>query len=143
MAIFFGGEKVEAVLFSPLQGKLTFEGKPASDAKINLWIKWKDSEGETFSYTADEDGMFSIPEHTATYKQSAIAQIVITQEITVEFKNKNYLIWTLSKSKTDRFGELGGSPTGLTCNITDELEPVAENQILMATNCHWDSISRS
>lgn len=36
MAIFFGGEKVEAVLFSPLEGKLTFEGKPASGAKINL-----------------------------------------------------------------------------------------------------------
>jgi hypothetical protein len=67
MAILFGGEKVEAVLFSPLQGKLTFQGEPASGAKIHLWIKWKDSEGETFSYVADEEGMFSIPTHTATY----------------------------------------------------------------------------
>lgn len=141
MAIFFGGEKVEAVLFSPLEGKLTFDGKPASGAKINLWIKWKDSKGETFSYTTDGDGKFAIPEHIATYRQSAIAQIVITQEITIEYKNQKYLIWTLSKSKTEKFSELGGRPIGLTCEMTGELEPVAENQVLMATNCRWDSIS--
>src|SRR5688572_19089622 len=113
MAIFFGGEKVEAVLFSPLEGKLTFDGKPASGAKINLWIKWKDSKGATISYTSDGDGKFAIPEHIATYRQSAIAQIVITQEITVEYKNQKYLIWTLSKSKTEKFSELGGRPIGL------------------------------
>ena len=93
MAIFFGGEKVDAVLFSPLEGKLTFEGKPASGAKIHLWIKWKDSKGETFSYTADEEGRFSIPQHNATYKQKAIAQIVITQKINVVHQGASYEIW--------------------------------------------------
>jgi hypothetical protein len=139
MAIFFGGEKVEAVLFSPLQGKLTFEGKPASDAKINLWIKWKDSEGETFSYTADEDGMFSIPEHTATYKQSAIAQLVIVQKIMIEYRNNSFEIWNLSKMEPGIFTELGVKPKNVICELTSELTTVRGDGSLGGVACKWES----
>lgn len=139
---FLGGEKVEAVLFSPLQGKLTFEGKPASGAKINLWIKWKDSEGETFSYIADEDGIFSIPIHTATYSQRAIAQLVITQIITVEYRNNSFEVWNLSKMDPGIFKELGGKPTNLTCEITSELIAISGNGLLGGVACKWESIER-
>jgi len=36
MSIFFKGKKVEAVLFSPLEGKMTYQGKPAAGATIKL-----------------------------------------------------------------------------------------------------------
>lgn len=142
MAIFFGGEKVEAVLFSPLRGQLTFEGKPASGAKINLWIKWKDSKGETFSYTADEDGNFSIPQHTATYKQSAIAQLVIVQKITVEHRNDTFEIWNLSKMEPEAFTELGGKPTNVVCELTSELATVRGNGSLGGVACKWESMEK-
>lgn len=141
MSLFFGGEKKEAVLFSTLEGQLTLNGAPAAGAKIKLWIKWKDAEGEYFDYTADEKGYFLIPEKSATYKESAIAQIVITQEITVNYEHTEYLIWTLSKTSTHRYGELGGRPENLTCEISNDLEPIRSNDILMATNCRWDSVS--
>lgn len=143
MAIFFGGEKVEATLFSPLQGKLTFEDKPASGAKINLWIKWKDSEGETFSYIADEDGMFSIPTHTATYRQRAIAQLVITQIITVEYRNNAFEVWNLSKMDPGIFKELGGKPTNVVCELTSELTVVGGNGLLGGVACKWDSMEKT
>ena len=142
MSPFFGREKVEAVLFSALEGQLTLQGKPATGAKINLWIKWKNEEGEHFSFTADENGFFHIPQKVATYKENALAQIVITQEITVEYGNESYLIWTLSKTSIHQFGELGGKASKLTCELTNDLEATRTDDILMGTSCSWDSISK-
>jgi hypothetical protein len=142
MSLFFGGEKKEAVLFSPLEGVITFNGKPASGAKIDLWIKWKDAAGEHFGFTTDENGFFQIPLKTATYKESALAQIVITQEITVAYADESYLIWTLSKTSTHASGELGGKAANLTCELTSDLEAIRTDDILMATSCSWRSISK-
>ena len=142
MSLFFGGEKKEAVLFSPLEGKITFEGNPAAGAKINLWIKWKDKKGEHFGFTADENGFFHIPQKVAIYKENPLAQIVITQEITVEYDNENYLIWTLSKSNTHQFGELGGKPSNLTCELTTEEMDTHLEYALMGTLCKWDKLTK-
>lgn len=142
MSLFFGGKEVNAVLFSSLDGRITLDGKPASNAKIKLWIKWKDQQGETFIYTADENGVFSIPEQLATYKENALAQIVITQEITVEYLGESYLVWTLSKTNTHEFGELGGKPSNLVCELTNDLEPIRTDSVLMGTVCHWDAIAK-
>lgn len=142
MSLFFGGEKVDAVLFSPLEGKLTFNGKPASEAKLKLLIKWKDTEGEHFDFTPDENRFFHISQKVATYKERALTQIVITQEITVEYDNESYLIWTVSKTSTHQFGELGGKASNLTCELTNDLEAIRTDEILMGTSCSWDSISK-
>ncbi len=140
MSLFFGGEKKEAVLFSPLEGKITFEGKPAAGAKINLWIKWKDAKGENFEFTSDKNGYFQIPQQITTYKENPLAQIVITQEITVEYERESYLIWTLSKTNTHLYGELGGKPQNVTCELTtEEMDAHLENT-LMGTLCKWDQL---
>lgn len=142
MAIFFGGEKVEAVLFSPLEGKLTFEGKPAVGAKIELWIKWKDSKGETFTYTTDNDGYFKIPEHRASYRQVAIAQLVIVQKINVQYNDNNYLVWNMSKMDGEIFGELGGKPINLVCEITSDLTTIRNSSVLGGIGCEWDAVQK-
>lgn len=143
MAFFNKAEK-EAVLFSPLEGHLLFNGKPASNAKITLWIKWKDIKGDFFHFKADENGYFSIPEKKSYYKENPLAQIVITQEITVEYNNETYLIWTLSKTSTLIYEEFGGKPDNLKCELLDDLEATRTNNILMGTNCKWitNSISK-
>lgn len=140
MSLFFGGEKKEAILFSPMKGQLTLDGVPAAGANITLWIKWKNSEGKYFRFVSDENGFFEIPEYKDSYKESAIAQIVITQEITVEYLGEKYLIWALSKTNTHLFGELGGAPKGLKCELKSDLEPTRSNDVLIATNCQWVDI---
>lgn len=141
MSLFFGGEKVEAVLFSPLEGKLTFNGKPASGAKIKLWFAWKDQEGEFHHYTADENGFFSIPAHTASYKQNFLAQLVISQEITVEHEGQTYEMWVMSKMDPAAFTELGGEAVNLICELTNELTTIRGNHSLGGTACTWDSLN--
>lgn len=141
MSLFFGGKAVEAVLFSPLDGQITLDGRPASQAKIKLWIKWKDEKGEHFTYTADDNGFFHIPKQTATYKENVLAQIVITQEITIEYAGNSYLAWTLSKTNTHEFGELGGKPSKLICELAGDLEPIRTDAVLMGTICRWSGVS--
>ena len=142
MSIFFKGEEVEAVLFSPLEGQLTYKGKPAAGAKIKLWIAWKDKQGETEYFSADEQGYFKLPKKTVVYRDSPLAQIVIVQELYVEYQANSYLIWSLSKTKTGEFSELGGKPIGFRCELEDELETIRTDDVLMGTACQWDSIEK-
>ena len=138
MSLFFGGEQTEAVLFSPLEGQLTFEGKPVSGAKIKLWLAWKDKDGESHHYTTDDNGFFSIPVHTASYKENFLAQLVISQEITVEYEGQAYEMWVMSKMDPAEFTELGVKPANLRCELTNELVTIRGNNSLGGTACNWD-----
>lgn len=140
MSLFFGGEKVEAVLFSPLEGKLTFNGKPAAGAKLKLWLAWKDKEGEFHDYVTDDQGFFKIPRHVASYKQNPLAQLVVSQEITIDYRGNAYEIWIMSKMDAAEFTELGGRPTNLTCELESELITVRGDGSLGGTACRWESL---
>ena len=140
MSLFFGGEKKEAVLFSPLEGKLTLNGKSASGAKITLWLAWKDKEGEYHHFSADEAGHFSIPAQIAIYKESPLLQISIGQTITVDYEGREYLIWRAGKTTTTLYGELGGRPKNVTCELSDpEMNPYLEHALL-ETLCKWEKL---
>lgn len=138
MGLFFGREKVEAVLFSPLEGKITVEGKPAAQAKLKLWYGWKDTKGETFHYTADDDGFFKIPKHTAMYKPFFLAQLVISQELTVEYEGTSHQVWLMSKKDPAEFTELGAKPINLTCELNNELTTVKGIWSSGGTKCKWE-----
>jgi hypothetical protein len=142
MSLFFGKKsKVDVVLFSPLEGKLTFRGEPLSNTKIKLHISWKDKEGESFYYSTDTNGFFSIPKIKSEYEESPLAQLVIRQELTVEHDNNFYEVWTMSKMESAEFTELGGKPVGLVCEVTDDLTTVRGIRSLGGVACTWESLT--
>ncbi len=58
----FFSKTEEVVLFSPLEGSITLEGKPLVGAKIELKLKWYDGkEKENFFIESDEKGFFHFP----------------------------------------------------------------------------------
>lgn len=138
MSPMFGGNESEIVVFSPLEGRLFFEGKPLSGADISLWVSWKDKTGHTFHYKTDENGFFLIPKITDLYKDSALVQLVITQEITVNYRGESYLIWTLSKTDGGLNVEFGGEPKNLTCDLTEDLKTIRTDEVLMGSRCEWE-----
>ncbi|MEW5756921.1 MAG: DUF6795 domain-containing protein [Pseudomonadota bacterium] len=140
MSIFFKGKEVEAVLFSPLEGKITYQGKPAAGAKIMRWVAWKDTDGETDVFYADNQGKFNIPKKTIIYKENPLVQISIGQELTVEYQGKRTLIWKAGKSSSHLFGELGGQPVGLTCELTKEEMTAHLEHALVETLCEWENL---
>jgi len=142
MSIFFKGKEVEAVLFSPLEGKMTYQGKPAAGATIKLWVAWKDKEGQTEEYTVGDNGDFSIPKKTVVYKANPLAQLVIKQKLTVFFEGQEFNIWALSKMEEAVFTELGGKPINFTCELTNDEKTVRGNRSLGGTRCTWESLEK-
>ncbi|MGQ9425241.1 DUF6795 domain-containing protein [Gilvimarinus sp. F26214L] len=139
MAI-FKGEKVEAVLFSPLEGTLLYRGEPAAGATLKRWVAWKDERGEVDTFIADDNGRFELPEKTARYRDDPLAQISIGQSVTVEYGGESFKIWDAGKSTTDLYGELGGRPIGLKCEITRREVDHHVDIGLVSTICQWDRL---
>lgn len=140
MSLFFGGPKKEVILFSPIEGTLTFQGTPLANAKIKLHLTWKDQKGETFYYSTNEDGSFKIPQHKSEFKESPLAQLVIRQELTVEHNGNHYEVWIMSKMDPAEFTEFGGEPVGLVCEITNDLTTVRGINSLGGVSCSWKSL---
>lgn len=138
MSIFSKKPKQEVVVCSPMEGQLTFQGKPASGAKIVRWFAWKDQEGESKIYYADENGYFSLPIETDMRKPSILSQFVAKQLVTVTYGGRDYDIWYNSKMTDSIDGEYGGPPSNLRCELTREPEIRNGESILLETSCEWD-----
>lgn len=136
----FSGKEEDVVLFSPLEGTLTFQGKPAAGAKITRKVSWKDDVGETDVFYADDKGHFSLPLKSAHLKLSAVSQLVINQDVSVQFNNSDHLIWTMGKGAKTLFGELGGKPLGVSCELTGDLVRVDVPDGLLGTSCKWETL---
>jgi hypothetical protein len=139
----FSGKEEEVVLFSPMEGKLTFEGKPAADAKIVRSLKWKGEVVETDTFHANQKGEFDIPSKKDTIKISPLTQFVVQQDIFVYFKEKKYHVWDMGKLSKLEYGELYGRPINLHCELTEEMIGVDVLFGLLETSCKWDSIIKN
>ena len=139
MSLFMRDEE-EVVLCSPMEGVITLEGKPVSNAKIKRNIKWQDDEGETDTYYTDENGYFSLPIKQTTVRLNKITQFVMGQEITVFYENNEYVIWGGAKGGKEVYAELGGRPINMKCELTSEGESIRSDNTLLFTLCKWDAI---
>lgn len=130
----------DVVLFSPMQGKLTYKGQPAANAKIVRHLMWKDDKGEKETFDANEAGEFQLPIKREKVNLPALGEFVITQEIVVFYADQQFDIWGISKHDIDEYGELGGTLENLRCELTDELRFPEIPHGLFGTSCFWDSI---
>lgn len=139
----FSGKEEDVIVFSPMQGKLTFESKPANGAKIVRTLKWKDDVSESDTFYADEQGEFNIPLKKDTIKISPLVQFVVQQDIYVYFKEKKYHIWDMGKLSKNEYGELYGRPINLRCELSDEMVGVDVLFGLLETSCKWDGVIKN
>jgi len=137
MSSLFG---TEVVLFSPMEGIITYEGKPAANAKIERLLIWKGDEGETDTFYTSDNGEFRLPIKKAKVRIPTFAEFRIAQEIYVFHKGEKIPIWAKSKSDINEYGELSGKPINLRCELTDELVVLENFNGLFGTSCKWDSI---
>lgn len=134
--------RTDVVLFSPMEGRITFEGKPAANAKIVRTIIWKGDDGETDIFYTAEDGTFKLPIKRAKVRIPLLAEFVLTQEVSVFYKDQEFTVWVRSKEDLDIYGELGGKPKNFRCELTDESVRLEEFWGLFGTSCKWDSIEK-
>jgi hypothetical protein len=130
------GEKV--CVASAFEGRLTFEGKPASGARIVRKFSWKDQKGETEETIADKDGRFSFPSHWDVLRGVLPVQFVSVQDILVHYGGQEYKIWLMGKLSTNEYSEFGGRPENFRCELTDEIRRVDLEHEYVGTNCYWE-----
>lgn len=137
---FFSKQEQQVVICSPMEGIITYKGKPVSGAKVERWLKWKDEKGERDTVQTDKSGHFSLPIIEDTVSLSPISQFVMGQEIKVFHNDHEYEIWSIGKSEKGIYGELGGEPENFRCELTDEGIPHRLENSLLFTSCKWDQI---
>lgn len=137
---FFSKTEEEVVLFSEMKGHITLNAKPVKGAVIERWIKWKDEDGEKDYIETDNNGYFVFNEIKVKAKLSPLSQLVVTQELTVLYESERFIIWSMGKLSKEQFGELGGAPVNLRCELNDEQVRVEVDNGLLGTSCKWDSI---
>lgn len=71
---------------------------------------------------------------------SPLAEFVVTQRLTVSFNGEEFVIWAMGNGNTNIYGELGGKPVDLTCELTDDRERVEVENGLLMTSCKWKTI---
>ncbi len=133
----FKGEK--ACVASGFEGRVTFEGKPASGARIVRKFNWKDKKGETEETIADKDGWFSFPAHWDVLRHILPVQFVSHQSIFVYYSGQEYQVWGIGKMKKSEYSEFGGKPKNFRCELTDEIRRVDLEYEFVGTNCYWES----
>jgi hypothetical protein len=139
MSLLFG---TEVVLFSPMEGKITYKGKPAAHAKITRTIIWKGDAGETDVFYTSETGEFKLPIKKTKVRIPAFAEFVLTQEMNVFYEDQEFFVWFKAKQDLDEYGELGGKPHNFRCELTDKRLGIEDFNGLFSTSCKWDSIEK-
>lgn len=136
----FNKPEERVVLCSPMEGVITYKNELVVGAKIQRRTKWKDDIGEIDTSITNENGVFSFPIKEDVVKVSKITQFVISQEIFVNYKDNEYVIWSIGKRSKEEYGELGGKPVNFVCELTAEDMPHRLDNALLVTKCKWDSL---
>lgn len=134
--------KTDVVLFSPMQGVITYKGQPVNNAKISRRIIWKGDEGEVDEFYTNEKGEFSIPIKETKVRMVPLAEFVLTQELNVTYQEQEFSIWVRAKQDLGEYGELGGKPVNFRCELTDKRQRLEEYIGLFGTSCKWDYIEK-
>jgi len=131
----------EIVLASPMEGLLTYKGKPVSGVKLVRKLRWYDGDesAEDFVVT-DPKGRFTLPVVKKVLKVSGYVQFVVSQEIVALHQGEEILVWAMGKGSKIEYGELGGKPVNLRCELTSEKIITRDYRTPLMTRCTWDSL---
>ena len=134
----------EVVISSPLEGILTLVGKPISGVKIERKLSWFDqSESVEDFVVTNSTGHFTLPLIKKSLKLSNLTQFVVSQEINAIHNGEKVLIWYMGKGSKIEFGELGGKPVNLRCELSIDEIVTRDYKNPLITRCSWDSLESS
>lgn len=137
---FYSGARQDIVLFSPMRGVLTYQGSPAVGAKITRHIIWQHDYSQNDIVYSGQNGSFYLGLLQTTISLPPFTQLVVSQQLEVEHAGRHFVIWSLGKLDKELYGELGGKPVQLRCELTDPLVRVEVPSGGLGTSCKWTRI---
>lgn len=134
MSIFNLGK---ACIFSAVQGTVTLEGKPVSNAQVKRHANWQSEKSD--ETTTDDQGQFSFPPmFSKSVMKYLSGQFTSNQTMEVIYEGKTYTIWKTTKWSEEENAELGGKPLRLTCELSKEPEVKFVGRYGIDGVCSWD-----
>ncbi|WP_276681898.1 DUF6795 domain-containing protein [Thalassolituus oleivorans] len=131
MSIFDAGK---VCTFSAVRATVTYKGEPVKGATVTRLTEWKKPNKETTK--TDANGAFDFP---AIFERSvskySLMEIVISQQITVEYNGQLFEIWANGKMNSEEDSEFDGVAIDLDCELTNEQKTYRSNGSLVMTNC--------
>ena len=131
MSIFDAGK---VCTFSAVRATVTYEGEPVKGARVTRLTEWKNPNKEITE--TDDKGIFDFP---AIFERSISKympmEIVISQQIIVEYQGRLFEIWANGKMNPEEDSEFDGVSIDLDCELTNEAKTYRSNGSLVMTNC--------
>ncbi len=109
------------VLFSEINGRLLYRGKPVKNQEITRRYTWLGVDEGSDTTRTDSRGYYSFPAITSTKSQpEGVEDLFIMQSITTDYKDQSYTLWKTTKYDFINRGELGGHPIKMVNELKDE-----------------------
>lgn len=128
-------------LFSAISGTITLNGEPAAGAHVKRVAGKAHVEGEFRDETfTDQKGYFSMP---AIWERNLLSRVlpmefVAPQDITVVYKNIQYVVWVSTKRSRKENSESQGRPLVVECELNSEKRNIWVDGVGFRTLCSWD-----
>lgn len=132
---------IDIALFPAIEIKLTYNGKPASAAKLVQSITVREDTPVEHTFTANNQGETILPAYRKTVRISPMAQLTYRQRIHVNYDHKDFFIWFLDVYQATQ--ETTMRPLSLTCELMDEMVNAEVNNGTFRTSCKGDGIVTS
>ncbi|MCW8127632.1 DUF6795 domain-containing protein [Microbulbifer halophilus] len=126
----------ETILFSPVDGIITYKNEPAGKAIVHRQVKYNDEVYEDSAETTD-DGHFSFEPIAKKERYIVRNSFVAHQKIFVEYDGNQFLIWETAKREEEKNSELEGKNLSFKCELTDENRFVHLMLNSIETKCTW------
>ena len=127
-------------VFSAISGQITFDGKPAANARIKrIASKAFAREQIIDEIHTDEQGYFILP---AVFDKPVLGKFLpmefaVPQQIIVYHGSKKYEIWDGVKRDPSENSESSGHPLIVSCELTDPLSTVDVGGGFVTSMCKW------
>ncbi|MFV8780921.1 DUF6795 domain-containing protein [Microbulbifer sp. SA54] len=131
-----GSNPMRSCTFSEMHIAIQLDGKPANGAKVTRTVDWRKEIVDEFN--ADENGEVTLPAQFETsFTKFLPMEFVSSQYITVEFDDKEYVIWNYAKREAALNSEMNGKPLKLVCELSNEAKTQRAFGSILSTPCTW------
>ena len=137
--------KKEVVLMSPLKGTLLKGSEPLANVDLRVEILMPDGERRPYHHKTDSNGYFDLPVITDTMTMGPMTEFAVSQWVYAALDGVDTKIWAAGKRSDKLHGEFTYEPgefIGLTCDINDDRNDLADEEGSIVTLCKWKEIRR-
>lgn len=130
---------VKQYLFSDMTGVVNLEGQPVAGVKLVRMVDYNKKEYD--ETVTDKEGRFHFPTVARTSILSKVlpTEFIVLQSITAHHNDKEYEMWSGTKTSPKENAESQGKPLIVECELSwPDVKFISVDGNLIYSRCTWD-----